>query len=60
MLLFRESAMTIVERIAAAIAASRTGSTDGWRGYRDDAKAMIAHYDEAVAVAKKRQTNRPG
>lgn len=33
--------MTMVERIAAAIAASRTGTTDGWQRYRGDAVRMI-------------------
>ncbi|ATY33485.1 hypothetical protein [Sphingomonas psychrotolerans] len=34
--------MTMVERIASAIAASRTGTTAGWQFYRDDALRMIA------------------
>ena len=51
--------MTIEERVAAAIAASRTGSTDDWRAYRADASRMIAHYDAVLAThparsAKKR------
>lgn len=33
--------MTMVERIASAIAASRTGTTDGWQRYRGDAVRMI-------------------
>lgn len=33
--------MTMVERIASAIAASRTGTTDGWERYRGDAVKMI-------------------
>lgn len=33
--------MTMVERIAATIAASRTGTTDGWQRYRSEAVRMI-------------------
>ena len=46
--------MTILERIAVAIAASRTGSTVGWQTYRADAAKMIAQHGEAVAAARKR------
>lgn len=45
--------MTIVERVAAAIAASRTGSTTGWQAYRADAATMIARHGEAIAAAKR-------
>ena len=45
--------MTIVERVAAAIAASRTGSTMGWQAYRTDAAKMIARHGEAMAAAKR-------
>ena len=41
--------MTIEERIAAAIAASRTGTTSGWQAYRADARRMIARYGQIVA-----------
>ena len=33
--------MKMLERIASAIAASRTGTTAGWQFYRDDARRMI-------------------
>lgn len=33
--------MTMVERIAAAIAVSRTGSSASWRDYRAEAQWMI-------------------
>ncbi len=41
--------MTLVERVAAAIAASRTGTIAGWQAYRADAVKMIARYGERVA-----------
>ncbi|UZK65200.1 hypothetical protein [Sphingomonas sp. M1-B02] len=34
--------MTLIERIASAIAASRTGTTAGWQFYRGDAARMLA------------------
>lgn len=51
--------MTIEERVAAAIAASRTGSTEAWQAYRADASRMIALYgavleERAARSAKKR------
>lgn len=33
--------MTMIERIACAIAASRTGSTTGWEQYRGDALRVM-------------------
>lgn len=53
MLVTRERAMTIIERVAAAIAASRTGSTASWQAYRADAAKMIARHGEAMAAARK-------
>lgn len=41
--------MTIEERIAAAIAASRTGTTAGWQAYSAEALRLIARYGEIVA-----------
>ena len=40
--------MTLVERIAAAIAASRTGAVDEWRSYRAEAQWTI---DTVTALA---------
>jgi hypothetical protein len=44
--------MTIVERVAAAIAAGRTGTTARQDAFRADAERMIALYDDCIATLR--------
>lgn len=51
--------MTMVERVAAAIAAGRTGSAAGREAYRADAEKMIARYDEAIIACRDARPRAP-